>query len=61
MHPDGKIVATYGPPIGVVVMGVGIVTGISELILTGVGMAGAAVAVAFLFDLVRADDPELLS
>ena len=50
MHPDAKIVMTYGPPIGFAVIVVGLLVGVTELVTTGVGMAGAAVVVGVMLD-----------
>ena len=55
MLRDSEIVITGGVPIGLVVMGVGLATGIEELTLTGIGIAGAAVAIAGLWTWVAPD------
>jgi len=49
MLRDSEIVITGGVPIGLVVMVVGLATGIEELTLTGVGIAGAAPAIGGLW------------
>ena len=55
MNRDSEILINGGVPIGLGVVAVGVATGIEELTLTGVGLAGAAVAIAGLWAWLAGD------